>query len=97
RVVTALPYLRRPGALHCPMIVQILGRPAADPERTQSTIVIDVPAGVPRRQAGAGVAQHHHWKLEPFGLVHGHQPDAVTSLFENRRFRSLASLRRLAE
>ena len=36
-------------------------------------------------------------KLEPLGLVHRHQPNAVAPLFENRCFGGLAALRRLAQ
>ncbi len=49
------------------------------------------------RQLARRVDQHDDRKLEPLGLVHGHQAHAVAAVLEDRRLRRLGALGRLAQ
>jgi hypothetical protein len=53
---------------------------------------VDVPARVVARRTTGGIRQDDDRKLQALRLMHGHQPHALGSFFDDRRFIRLAVL-----
>ena len=76
---------------------QLDRRPRPEPQIARVLRAIDQPVGAVDLQLRGHVGEDDDGELEPFRLVHGHQPHAVAALLENRRFGRLPAVRLLAQ
>ena len=70
------------------VLVQLARRPTADLHRAQPLAGVEMPARVTAADPARQIREDHDGELEPLGLVHRHQPDAVAVFFKDRRFRA---------
>src|SRR5262249_8414460 len=76
---------------------QIERRPSSELQCTEPLPRIDEPAGIRTIELARQVGEDDDRKLEALGSMNGHHADNVTTLFEDRSFRSLRHFRRLAQ
>ena len=79
------------------MLRQIERRPARQPDGAQPARRVEVSLRLVAAELAADVGEDHDRELEPLGLVHGHQANAVGALLENRRLRRLRAIGRLPQ
>ena len=79
------------------VVEQIGRRPPGQAHGAERPRGIEVAIGGVARQLAGRVHQHDDRKLEPLGLVDGHQAHAVAAVLEDRRLGRLGPLGRLAQ